>query len=267
MVSVTGAIISSLLITVSQAQTSYTPINTTCPATLIREASTISPSEASYLTSRAPQVQAALQSFLNSANITGLNISALFSNQTTIPRAAFAASGGGLRAMVVGGSIFNALDSRSQVGTLGGILQGCQYMAGLSGGSWLIGSTSIHNFATVPQLVANYWDIDNVFSAPQGGLINTVSYYTNIVEQVQGKSDDFFTSITDYWGRVISYHLLDSSQGLPSTQWSDITNQTNFQNYSMPFPLVVSDGRAPGMSIATDNATGEFVAAGKALPS
>ncbi|CCG83732.1 protein of unknown function [Taphrina deformans PYCC 5710] len=255
MVQVTSAVLGGLLAAVAQAQTSYVPVNVTCPSTLIREANTISPDELTYLTSRAPQVQAALRTFLNSANITGLNVSSLFANQTTIPRAAFAASGGGLRAMTVGGSIFNALDSRSQVGTLGGILQGCQYMAGLSGGSWLIGSSAVNNFATIPQLVASHWDIDNVFSAPQGGIINTVEYYTDIVEQVQDKSDDFFTSITDYWGRVISYHLLNNTNGDPSTQWSDIANTTSFVNHSMPFPLVVADGRAPGMAIATDNAT------------
>lgn len=123
----------------TEAQTSYTPINTTCPSTLIREASTISPQESAYLTSRAPQVQDALRTFLTSANISGLDLTTLLGNQSTIPRLAFAASGGGLRAMTVGGSVLNALDSRTQTGYLGGILQSCQYMAGLSGVDFLPG--------------------------------------------------------------------------------------------------------------------------------
>lgn len=139
---------------------------------------------------------------------------------------------------------------------LGGILQSCQYMAGLSGGSWLIGSSAINNFATVPQLVQSNWDIDNVFSAPQGGIINTVEYYTDVVDQVQNKNHaGFFTSITDYWGRFIGYHLVNSSTGAQVPQWSDIANTTQFMNYSMPFPLVVSDGRAPGTIVIPANAT------------
>lgn len=190
-----GALVSAQ----SSTQTGYAPISTSCPATLIRNASTISPEEANYLVTRAPQVQSALRTFLSTANITGLNVSSLFANQTTIPRVAYAASGGGLRAMTVGGSIFNALDSRVNVGTLGGILQSCQYIAGLSGGSWLIGSSVINDFATVPELQSNNWDIDNVFSAPSGGLIDTVEYYTDVVSSVQDKNDaGFFTSITDY---------------------------------------------------------------------
>lgn len=246
----------ALFAAVVDAQVGYAPVNTTCPTTLIREASTISPTESSYLSSRAPQVQSALRSFLTTANITGLNISSLFANQTTIPRVAYAASGGGLRAMTFGGAIFNALDSRTDVGTLGGVLQSCQYMAGLSGGSWLIGSTAINNFATVPQLIASHWDIDNVFSAPQGGIISTVEYYTDVVEQVKDKRDaGFDTTITDYWGRFIGYHLLNSSSGDAALQWSDIANTTAFMNFSMPFPLVVTDGRDPGMVIASANAT------------
>lgn len=242
--------------TSAQQVTSYAPVNTTCPETLIREASSVSPEESAYLSSRAPQVQAALQSFLSRANISGLDVTSLFSSNTTIPRLAFATSGGGLRAMTVGGSIFNALDSRTVSGGLAGLLQSCQYMAGLSGGSWLIGSTAINNFASVPQLIASNWDIDNVFSAPQGGIINTVEYYTDLVEQVQAKNKEgYFTSITDYWGRVIGYHTLNSSTGDAAVQWSDIANTTAFMNFSMPFPLVVTDGRAPGMAIATANAT------------
>lgn len=158
--------------------------------------------------------------------------------------------------MVFGGSIFNALDSRTTNGNLGGLLQSSQYMAGLSGGSWLITSSAINNFASVPQLVAQHWDIDNVFSAPQGGLINTVEYYRDVIESVKDKEDaGFYGTITDYWGRVISYHLLNSSTGLPDVTYADIVNQTSFQNHSMPFPIIIADGRAPGMLIASANAT------------
>lgn len=246
----------SLALNCGNAKASYAPFNVSCPTTLIREASNISSQEQAYLTGRTPLVQQALEQFLTRTNISGLDVTRLFSNTTTIPRAAFAVSGGGLRAMIFGGAIYNALDSRVTNDELGGILQGCQYMAGLSGGSWLITGAAINNFATVPQLVTNHWDVDDVFSAPQGGIINTVEYYTDLVNSVQDKNDaGFYTTITDYWGRAISYHLLNASTGIPNVQFSDIQNQTSFMNYSMPFPIIVADGRAPGTIVATANAT------------
>ncbi|ORY86265.1 lysophospholipase catalytic domain-domain-containing protein [Protomyces lactucae-debilis] len=238
------------------AQSGYKPRFTSCPSQLIRSASTISPEEAAYLTSRAPQAQAALRSFITSTSINSSVVDQLFSTNRTIPRISYAASGGGLRAMVFGGSIFRALDARSDVGTMGGVLQGCQYMAGLSGGSWLIGSTAVNDFATVDQLVKSNWDIDNVRNLIFGGILSTARYYTNIVESVQAKNDaGFFTSITDYWGRVISYHVLNPSNGLPGFNWADIRNVSSFVNHSMPFPLVVSVGREPGTIIVELNAT------------
>lgn len=238
-------------------QPAYVPFNTTCPSTpLIRAATNISDGERNYLLNRAPITQAALRSFVQNASIDGLDLNTVFASNRTAPRLAFATSGGGLRAMTFGGSVFNAFDSRSRAGTVGGLIQGSQYMAGLSGGSWLVGAISIFDFATVQQLISNHWDIDNVFSAPQGGVINTVQYYRNLVDTVQLKNEaGFFTTITDYWGRVISYHIFNSTNGLPGVQWADIQNVSHWQNYSMPFPIVVADGRAPGQLLVDANAT------------
>ncbi|BFZ55358.1 Lysophospholipase 1 [Savitreella phatthalungensis] len=248
----------SLVCAVSAAgSTAYVPYNVPCPSTpLIRAASSISSLEQDYLTNRAPQTQSALRNFVSQADIQGLDLNTIFGSNRTAPRLAFAASGGGLRAMTFGGAIFQALDSRANLGTVGGLIQGSQYMAGLSGGSWLIGGVSLYDFSTIQNLVQNHWDIDNVFASPNGGIISTVSYYSDIVETVKNKRDaGFETTITDYWGRFISYHLFNSSNGIPGVQWSAIQNVSSFQNHSMPFPIIVADGRAPGQIVVTANAT------------
>lgn len=63
------------------------------------------------------------------------------------------------------------------------------------------------------------------------------------------------TGITDYWGRALSYHLVNSSypnegQG---TTFSDIRNTSSFQAASMPFPIAIADEREPGQLLIYRN--------------
>ena len=64
-------------------------------------------------------------------------------NTSALPNVAIAFSGGGYRACLSGAGAIQAFDSREgnlTVGHLGGLLQSATYIAGLSGGSWLLGS-------------------------------------------------------------------------------------------------------------------------------
>lgn len=76
-------------------------------------------------------------------------------NVSVLPRLGIAASGGGYRATIVGAGELNALDGRNatsaEVGT-GGLLQAADYLAGLSGGSWLVTSMSQAGFTTIREL-------------------------------------------------------------------------------------------------------------------
>lgn len=76
-------------------------------------------------------------------------------NVSVLPRLGIAASGGGYRATIVGAGELNALDGRNEtsaeVGT-GGLLQAADYLAGLSGGSWLATSLSQAGFPTIREL-------------------------------------------------------------------------------------------------------------------
>ena len=63
-------------------------------------------------------------------------------------------SGGGYRAMLGSAGALMALDDRNSFDTpLGGILQSANYISGLSGSSWLLGSLAMQNFTTVEEVV------------------------------------------------------------------------------------------------------------------
>ena len=169
---------------------------------------------------------------------------------------------------MTGGGAIQAFDSReansTTPGHLGGLLQSATYLAGLSGGSWLVGSIYVNNFTTVSGLLNNngassLWEFQNsIFSGPAtGGLqvLNTAQYYDEIYKEVNAKSMNFNTSITDYWGRALSFQLINATNGGPSYTWSSIALDDQFSNGQTPMPIVVADGRAPGELLIPANTT------------
>lgn len=105
-------------------------------------------------------VQAA--SFFSNISLPNYVTSILTStNVSELPRLGIAASGGGYRATFVGAGELNALDRRNEtareVGT-GGLLQAADYLAGLSGGSWLVTSLSQAGFPSIRELASGVGD-------------------------------------------------------------------------------------------------------------
>ena len=94
-----------------------------------------------------------MRDLLGRLNITGFDASAYITNNaqntSALPNIAIAFSGGGYRAMLNGAGALQAFDGREAEGTvpghLGGLLQASTYVAGLSGGSWLVGSIFVRN--------------------------------------------------------------------------------------------------------------------------
>ena len=101
-------------------------------------------------------------------------------NVSALPNIAIALSGGGYRACLNGGGALQAFDSReinsTSAGHLGGLLQSSTYVAGLSGGAWLVGSIFVNNFTTITGLLDNnassVWEFGNsILKGPdQGGI-------------------------------------------------------------------------------------------------
>jgi len=168
-----------------------------------------------------------------------------------------------------GAGVLAAADSRTVNSTgpggLGGLLQASTYVAGLSGGGWLVGSMFTNNFSSVQTLRdgspgSSVWEFGN--SIVQGpakkglSLLNTADYFSTIIDQVDSKSDAGFNrSITDYWGRALSYQLVNATDGGPAYTFSSIALDPNFQSGAIPMPILVADSRAPGSTIVSLNST------------
>ena len=165
--------------------------------------------------------------------------------------------------MLSGAGAIKAMDSRTpgslEKGRVGGLLQSATYMAGLSGGSWLLGSVVLNNFTTIEQLQKSggTWDLENSILAP-GGLkvITNTKYYKNVMDEVKSKEDaGFDVSLTDFWGRALSRQFLEFPDGGPGVTFSSIALTDGYKNAGFPFPIIVADGRAPGQTIISSNAT------------
>lgn len=167
---------------------------------------------------------------------------------SNIPRVGIAVSGGGYRAMLYGAGIIQGWDSRNSTSNqrgLGGILQRADYFSGLSGGSWLTGALAINDWPTPQTLNDQVFKLTEHLVIPDHGKL---AFYVSLVSSVKQKRDAGFpTAITDYWGRALSWHLVNSTyldHGLATT-WSDIVNVTAFQDATYPFPIVIADERNP----------------------
>lgn len=190
-------------------------------------------------------------------------------NVSALPNIGLAVSGGGYRALMNGAGFLAAADNRTNNATnrgqIGGLLQSATYVAGLSGGGWLVGSIYTNNFSSVQDLRdgskgSSVWQFGNsIFEGPASNgiqILSTANYFSTIQDEVSSKEDaGYNTSITDYWGRALSYQLVNATNGGPSYTFSSIALEPNFQSGSIPMPFLVSDGRAPGTSIVSLNST------------
>ncbi|CAG8971418.1 hypothetical protein HYALB_00002000 [Hymenoscyphus albidus] len=255
----------------------YAPAAVDCPSTrpTIRAAGSLSPSEAAWLQTRRPATVDPMISWLTRMNISGFDAAAYINrvkgNTSQLPNIGIAASGGGYRAMLNGAGFLAAADDRTRnstnSGQIGGLLQATTYLAGLSGGSWLVGSMFTNNFSSVETLRdgsrgSSIWKLGNsIFEGPdtQGiQVLSTADYFRTISDEVSTKANaglGFNTSITDYWGRALSFQLVNASNGGPAYTFSSIAETDNFKNGQTPFPLVVADERSPNTMIISLNST------------
>lgn len=248
----------------------YAPGAIECPSgSLLREGSLISSRESAWVQKREEYAKTSLEEFL-SANLEETDIS------NVSVRLATAFSGGGYRAMFVGAGELAAIDSRSE-GALDlpvlGLLQASTYVAGLSGGAWLVGSVAIQDWPTVDSLLdpganSTLWnmatgnslvDYLNIFGLVWAVLINSYSKLIThvrwwntpsgegIKSNLADKEDAGFpTTITDVWGRDLAHQLFPSLENyFEPLVWLDIAKMPAFLNHTMPFPLVTALARRP----------------------
>ncbi|KAJ9621104.1 uncharacterized protein PV06_05605 [Exophiala oligosperma] len=252
----------------------YTPSRVDCPrdAPSVRAASSLSPNETAWLEKRRNNTVTPMRALLSRLNITNFDAGQYIDNHaknaSALPNIGIAVSGGGWRALMNGAGALKAFDSRTPNNTgdgkLGGLLQSATYLAGLSGGGWLVGSLFMNNYSTVGDLQTDtsgsVWEFGNsVFKGPDTGgiqLFDTAEYYGHLASDVDGKKDaGFDLSLTDVWGRALSFQLINATDGGPSYTFSSIAISQPFIDADSPFPILVSDARAPGEKLISGNAT------------
>ncbi|KOS18131.1 Lysophospholipase 1 [Escovopsis weberi] len=250
-----------------QSPRGYEPSFIDCPddRPVIRVGSDLSPQELKWLPQRRNNTIDPIRGFLERASIPGFDSEVYLANvekdATALPNIGIAISGGGYRAMLNGAGAIAAWDDRSpgstNPGNLGGLLQSATYLSGLSGGNWLTGSIYANNFTTVQAAVASQaiWQFgDSILEGPQ--QYSLLSYYKSVFDAVNSKgSAGFSRSVTDWWGRMLSYQLLDAPNGGPGITFSSIASDTGFALGQTPLPISVANGRAPGQTIMSVNST------------
>ncbi|RCK57915.1 Lysophospholipase 1 [Candida viswanathii] len=242
----------------------YAPGTVSCPGTQLTRSGSegINSKEQAYIEARYTVAKQALSDFLNGANMKDFDVDSFLSSSN--PTIGLAVSGGGYRSMLTGAGQLSALDSRIQSDSpvLAGILQASNYVAGLSGDAWLVGSLASNDFISVDEILSegNLWDISHSIISYYGlpHPIKQVEEWTDIALQVRSKSGaGFNVSMTDIYGRLLSYPLLTTSlqnEG-DAYLWSDVASSSEFQNHQMPYPILVSDGREPGSKVVNINST------------
>ena len=252
----------------------YTPANVSCPANRpsIRGADSLSSNETTWLRSRRNETIRPMRDFFERISIPSFDavsyIDQHAGNVSELPNLAIAVSGGGYRALTNGAGALKAFDSRTpnatSSGHLGGLLQSATYLSGLSGGGWLLGSIYLNNFTTVSALQTHkdgdLWQFSrSILKGPDDGgfsVVDSARYWRDLVDMVEGKKKaGFNTSLTDYWGRALSYQFINATDGGVDYTWSSIARTEDFQAGKMPMPLIVADGRAPGELVVGSNST------------
>lgn len=267
--------------------TGYAPRRINCNfsknVSLVREASSISLNESEWLQQRRKTTVPALYDFLERSissfknkKQSDLILKTLFNIQgndqidtetSFSPQVGIAISGGGYRSMLTGAGVLAAMDLRTKDSVthgLGGLLQATSYIAGISGGNWLVGSLAWNNWTSVQSILDNMhvedsiWDLDDSIISPGGlNIIKTAQRWVHISDAIDAKRNvGFETSLTDVWGRALSYHFFPKlKRGGIDYTWSSLRESEVFKNGEMPFPISVADGRYPGTKVINLNAT------------
>lgn len=246
---------------------SYAPGRIECPSSdILRVADSISKEESDWLKGRDEVTNEKIVEFLKYANMTDIDPEDYGKLNRSI-HIGLAFSGGGYRAMLNGAGQLSALDERTKgpdggkAKGLNGLLQASTYIAGLSGGSWLVGSVAFNNFTSIQDIVDHKTDIWNLKHSivNYGGInvVKTYEYYKGILDDIDDKEDaGYDLSFTDVWGRALAHQFLTTLNDTgASLTFSSVQDWDVFKNHEMPFPIFISDTRAEGTNIINLNSS------------
>jgi lysophospholipase len=132
--------------------------------------------------------------------------------------------------------VIQGLDGRDSDVSTSGLFQGLTYQAGLSGGGWLLSSFAGNNYPTISYLRDNLWEMAFQDSLLDPEFLLAAAAYFRVVNDILSKDlAGFNTTLTDPWGRLLSYQLLEGTDGGVRTTLSSITGLSNFTSHAVPF--------------------------------
>lgn len=248
----------------------YAPRQTECPDfDIVRNASSLNEAEVEYVQQRQEITNEKLIDFLDDiAQIPDFDAKKFINDNKDTHNISIglAFSGGGYRAMLCGAGELLALDDRykdSKLRGLGGLLQSSTYLAGLSGGGWLLGTLVLNNWISVADILepdSGIWDLEDLIFNPNGlNLVRNIRYYNALREALDKKDEfGFATSLTDVWGRALSLQFFNEDEvprGGENLTWSGIKELGSYKNHSMPYPIMIANGRNPNTVIINENST------------
>jgi len=86
--------------------------------------------------------------------------------------------------------------------------------------------------------------------------LSASKYYRQLHQDVKDKVDAGYNkTITDYWGRALSYQLVNASDGGPAYTFSSIADDAGFANATTPMPIIVALERPFGQLLVPSNST------------
>ena len=136
---------------------------------------------------------------------------------------------------------FDARDSDTGVS---GVFQGLTYEAGLSGGAWLLSSFAANDWPTISSLQTGLWEQAFFESLLVPGLLlDAGPAYTQVVADIVAKeAAGFPPTLTDPWGRLLSYQLLYGADGGVADTDSGLADLSNFTSFNIPYPIITAIG-------------------------
>lgn len=223
----------------------YDPVRSTCPSSpLVRPATGLSAAESTYINQRKPRAAASLATWLQKVGVPF--------NRNKLPAVGFTTSGGGYRSLLEGAGVVQAFDSRDTGAATGGVYQALTYHGGLSGGGWLLSSLAGNDWPTVTSLKDGLWEEAFQYSlyVPDGpGVAVAQAQITNdlLAKQLAG----FPPTLTDPWGRLLSYQFFYGANGGVQERVSGIANEPQFVARNVPYPIITAIDVDPGQCVPT----------------
>lgn len=107
----------------------------------------------------------------------------------------------------------------------------------------MLSSFAGNNYPTISYLRDNLWEQAFQDSLLDPEYLLLADAYFDIVADILLKdAAGFDTTLTDPYGRLLSYQLLEGSDGGVGTTLSGITKLSNFTSFAVPYPVITSLG-------------------------